>query len=182
MRAIITYGSCYGHARAYAEELSRLTGIDAVDVDRCPANLSSMDLIVHIGGLYAGGIRGLSKVIRRLPKCHRPLFIIATVGLADPENPQNRKNIIASAKIQLGGSIPENTEIHHLRGGIDYSSLSKGHRLLMSLLYRTICNKPKEKLSAEDITVIDTYGKEACFMDFSSLGTIAGRILSLESK
>ena len=54
---IIIYGTQYGSARRYAEELARRTGFDAVsfgDVD----DINRYKTIVYIGSLYAGGIQG----------------------------------------------------------------------------------------------------------------------------
>lgn len=180
MKSVIIYGSHYGHTRSYAEKLSDLTGIAVFDHKHCPKDLSSMDLIIYMGGLYAGGLLGLSSVLRHLPKCCRPPFFIVTVGLADPKDPQNKASIMSSVSRQFGDFMPKKTEFFHLRGGIDYARLSKGHRFIMSMLYSSIRKKPHEKLSAEDRAVIQTYGEKVDFMDFESLAPISARILQFK--
>ena len=76
--------------------------------------------------------------------------------------------------------MPKKTEFFHLRGGIDYARLSKGHRFIMSLLYNSIKKKPYEVISAEDRAVIQTYGEKVDFMDFESLAPISARILQFK--
>lgn len=180
MKRVIIYGSHYGHSRSYAEKLSSITGIPVFGHKDCPDGLSSMDLIVYVGGLYGGGLLGLSSVLRHLPKCCRPPFIIVTVGLADPDDPQNRTSITSAVSRQFGDFMPKKTEFFHLRGGIDYTRLSKGHRFIMSLLYNSIKKKPYEGLSAEDRAVIQTYGGKVDFTDHQCLGPIAARILQFK--
>ena len=137
MKRVIIYGSHYGHSRSYAEKLSSITGIPVFGHKDCPDGLSSMDLIVYVGGLYGGGLLGLSSVLRHLPKCCRPPFIIVTVGLADPDDPQNRASITSAVSRQFGDFMPKKTEFFHLRGGID--SVSYTH---LSPIISSLCPLP----------------------------------------
>ena len=63
MKSIIIYGSRYGSARRYAQELSKQTGIPDVSYQEAPL-LSELETVVYIGALYAGGVRAPS-IIRR---------------------------------------------------------------------------------------------------------------------
>ena len=65
MKSIILYGSRYGSARRYAQELSSKTGIPAVGYRDIPS-LSGHQTIVYIGALYAGGVLGLARTLRSL--------------------------------------------------------------------------------------------------------------------
>ena len=65
MDNIIIYGSKYGSARRYAEKLSQMTNIAAVNYKDAPS-LSGQDMIVYIGAIYAGGVTGLTKTLRGL--------------------------------------------------------------------------------------------------------------------
>ena len=64
MKSVILYGSRYGSARRYAQELSKQTDIPAVSYQEAPP-LSKLETIVYIGALYAGGVLGLTKTLRR---------------------------------------------------------------------------------------------------------------------
>ena len=92
MEHIILYGSKYGSTRQYAEALSRQTGIPALRYQDAP-NLSDKKTIIYLGGLYAGGILGLSKTFRGFSLRDGQRLIIITVGLSDPAHPETRENI-----------------------------------------------------------------------------------------
>lgn len=61
---IIIYGSQYGTARKYAEELAKRTNIeiksykDVTDIDQ-------YNTVVYIGSLYAGGVLGMKKPLQK---------------------------------------------------------------------------------------------------------------------
>ena len=85
---IIIYGSQYGTARKYAEELAKRTNIeiksykDVTDIDQ-------YNTVVYIGSLYAGGVLGMKKTLAKISQCQKKKIIIATVGLADPADMEN---------------------------------------------------------------------------------------------
>lgn len=171
MKHIIVYGSLYGSTRRYAEKLSEQTGIPAVSYKDVP-NLSDIKIIVYLGSLYAGGVLGLVKTLRHFSLQNGQKLILVTVGLADPNEPENRNNIRTSLQRQLPAELLERAKIFHLRGGIDYQNLSFGHRTMMKLLYRSLRGTPLEKQTAENRALIETYGKHVDFTDFSALESI----------
>ena len=175
MEHIIVYGSQYGSTRRYAEKLSEQTGIPAVSY-KDASTLSDKDIIVYLGGLYAGGVLGLAKTLRGLSLQDGQKLILVTVGLADPSEPENQHNIRTSLQKQLSPELMERAKIFHLRGGIDYQKLSFGHRMMMKLLYQSLHRTPLEKQTAENRALIETYGKQVDFTDFSALEPIIQEI------
>ena len=171
MKGVIIYGSRYGSTERYALELSSRTDMPAVNYKASP-RLADFDVLVYMGALYAGGLMGLRKTLGDFVPDTGQRLIIATVGLADPEIPENSANILSSLKSQLAPEIFKKADIFHLRGGIDYSRLSLGHRGAMALLYKSIQRRPRESWSAEDQAIQDTYGKKVDFVDFSTLDPI----------
>ena len=103
---IIIYGSCYGTTKTYAEELSRRLDCEAVPYEDA-GDINIYQTIIYMGGLYAGGVRGMRKTMKRLHDISSQRILIATVGLADPENEENiaaiRKNIKAQVSEVLAG-------------------------------------------------------------------------------
>lgn len=168
MNAIILYGSKYGSTQRYADRLSEETGIQAVSYREAPA-LSDKGVIVYLGALYAGGVLGLAKTLRgfTLGDCQK--LFIATVGLADPLEEGNRENIRKALKKQISDKLWQQAGIYHLRGGIDYQRLSLGHRAAMALLCQTLRRKPEAQWSEEDRALVETYGKQVDFTEFSML-------------
>ena len=171
MKSVILYGSRYGSARRYAQELSKQTDIPAVSYQEAPP-LSKLETIVYIGALYAGGVLGLTKTLRRQSFGEHQRLVIVTVGLADPDILQNRENIRNALQKQIPAQLYGRAAVFHLRGAIDYQALSLGHRTMMALLHRSLQKKPAEEWSEEDKALMETYGKRADFADFASLRPI----------
>lgn len=177
MKKIITYGSRYGTTRRYAKKLSEATTIPLLN-ELDVRDLSSFDHIIHLGGLYAGRVKGLRKIVKRIPKGAR-LFVI-TVGLADVNNEANTTKIKKDVEHQVPKDLWKRTQVFHLRGGIDYSRLSLAHKAMMTLLYKKIKAMPEEKKTAEIQSMIDTFNQKVDFTDFSTLNSIAQAILQSE--
>lgn len=169
MKKIIIYGSHYGTTRGYAEKLSEMTKIDAINYEDI-ADLFDYETIIHMGGLYAGGVKGLKNTIKALPENAK--FIIVTVGLADVTNKENTDHIKKSISQQVAQSVLDRTTIFHLRGGMDYSQLSFMHKTMMSFVYKKAKNTPDEEKTAEVIDMIETYNQKVNFVDYESLNPI----------
>ncbi len=172
---IIVYGSQYGTAQQYAEELARKTNIDLKSYEKV-TDINRYDTVIFVGGLYAGGVLGMKKTLAKMLQCQRKKVIIVTVGLADPMNTENTDNIRNGMKRQLSKELYENAHIFHLRGGIDYSRLSFKHKTKMGLLYKKAVRLPEEKKTAEVKAMIETYNKKVDFVDFDSLAPIVNDI------
>ena len=176
MDGIIVYGSKYGTTRRYAEELSRLTGLSAIPC-REFQGMAGGNTLVYLGALYAGGVLGLKQTMKGLSLREGQRLIVATVGLADPQIPQNRAHILASLKRQMSPELFSQAVFFHLRGGIDYAVLSPRHRAMMAAMCFSLRRKPARQRSAEDQALLETYGKQIDFTDLSALAPIVGEIL-----
>ena len=175
MKNIIIYGSHYGTTKQYADELSKKTNINSISFEKV-SHVNDYDNIIYIGGLYAGGVLGMSKTLKKINNISNKKIIIVTVGLADPTDKINISNIRNNIKNQISRDIFEKAKIFHLRGGIDYSKLNFAHKTMMKLLYNAVKNLPEEKQTPEDRAMIETYNKKVNFIDFSSLDKIINEI------
>ena len=175
MSNIIIYGSHYGTTKQYAKELSRRTNIEAISFENVK-EINNYDKIIYLGGLYAGGVLGMSKTLKKLNKISNKTIILVTIGLSDPTDEKNINNIRNNIKIQIQKEIFEKAKIFHLRGGIDYSKLNFAHKTMMRLLYNAVKNVPQEKQTAENRAMIETYNRKVDFIDFSSLDKIINEI------
>ena len=176
MNKIIIYGSCYGTTKQYAEELSKRTNIKAVSFKEVTSQINEYDNIIYLGGLYAGGVLGLLKTLKKIKNISDKKIILVTVGLADPTIEENKTNIRKQLKSQISKEIFENITIFHLRGGIDYSKLNFGHKTMLKLLYNSVKRLPEDAQTPEDKAMIETYNKKVNFVDFSSLDKIINEI------
>ena len=173
MKTLILYGSQYGTTKRYADELSRLTGLPAVSYEKA-VDLAGCEQIVYLGGLYAGGVKGLKQAVKKFPAGVR--LILVTVGLADVQDEQNIENIRRSVRRQLPAEVLQNAALFHLRGGIDYSRLNLTHKAMMTLLYNHARKLPPEQQNAETKAMIDTFGRQVDFVDFTALAPVAAAI------
>lgn len=169
MKQLIIYGSHYGTSKCYAQKLSEMTGIPVISYEDIK-DLSEYEEIIHLGGLYAGGVKGLKNTIKALPQNGK--LIIVTVGLADVSIKENTDHIKMAVRQQVPQSILDRIEILHLRGGIDYSRLSFLHKTMMSLVYKKAKNTPEEQKTAEERDLIETYNQKVDFVDFDSLNAV----------
>lgn len=181
MEHIILYGSRYGSTRRYAGRLSELTGIPVADYHEA-LPLKGKTYMIYLGSLYAGGVSGVKKTFRNLALRPGQKLMIVTVGLADPGLSENRENIRRSLQKQLPAGIYGAADLFHLRGAIDYEKLSLSHRTMMSLLYRSLKNRPSGEWSAEDRALMETYGKQVDFVDFDTLQPVVERIREWENE
>ena len=170
MDQLIVYGSQYGTTQRYAEQFSQLTRLPCISSEAVK-DLSPYGRVIHFGGLYAGGVKGLRRTLRALGE-HTGLVIV-TVGLADVTDKENLANIRNALKRQVPGQLLEKTQVFHLRGGIDYRKLSFKHKAMMTLLYHSVKNLPEEQKTAETRAMIETFNKAVDFVDFSALEPIA---------
>ena len=176
MNSIIIYGSHYGTTKQYAEELSKRTNIKAISFKKFNQQINDYDNIIYLGALYAGGVLGMSKTLKKLNNISNKKILIATVGLSDPTDEVNKNNIRNNIKNQIPKEVLEKAKIFHLRGGIDYSKLNFAHKTMMKLLYNAVKKLPNEKQTAEDRAMIETYNQKVNFIDFSSLDKITNEI------
>ena len=172
---IIIYGSQYGTTKQYAQELSKKTGIKAekyTDIQ----DINQYETIIYLGALYAGSVLGMKKTLNKIEDCHNKKIIIATVGLADPNDKGNTDRIREGIKRQLSEDMYNQVKVYFLRGGIDYSLLNLKHKTMMAFAYKRSKRLKEEERTAEIKAIIETYGKKVDFIDFDKLNPIVNEI------
>lgn len=178
MSHLIVYGSHYGTTKYYAEQLSKRTGIPFINYKEIK-DLADYQVVIHLGGLYAGNVRGLKNTLKRLPQ--KTDLIIVTVGLSDVTDPKTIEAIRSSINNQVPKERLDRTTLFHLRGGIDYKHLKLSHRLMMMLLYYRCRSVPEEKQTPDVKGIIETFNKKISFVKNEDLDPIVQYIKS-ESK
>lgn len=171
MNGIILYSSQYGHSRRYAQELSRRCGFPAIFRRKAP-DLSSMDVVIYIGGLYVGRVPGLKETFQNFPPTPRQRIFVVTVGLTDPADEQHRQQVRAKLAAQLPPALMERAQVFFLRGGLDCGELKWGHRLGMKLLCASISNRAPDSLNAQERAILEASQHPVDFVDFSTLDPI----------
>ena len=175
---IIIYGSKYGSAKKYAENLSEKMNIPCVSYQDVK-NINDYSTIIYIGALYAGGVTGMTKTLKKISDTNGKKIIVVTVGISDPTYDKNVEFIRKGLYQQLPAELHSITSVFHLRGNIDYSRLSFMHRTMMRFVYKKVKSIPEEQRREEDKSMLETYNKKAEFIDFSSLDKMIQEIESL---
>lgn len=172
---IIIYASQYGTTRQYADELSKRTGIEAVEYTEI-TDINQYDTVIYLGPLYAGSVMGLKKTLNKMRDVQDKKLVVGTVGLADPNDKDNREGIMNGIKEQVHGCIYNKARVFFLRGAIDYSNLKLKHKTMMAFIHRKVKGMKEEEKTAEIRAVIETYGKNVSYVDFDSLNPIIDEI------
>ncbi|MEE0768177.1 MAG: flavodoxin domain-containing protein [Christensenellales bacterium] len=181
MKSVIIFGSKYGSSRQYAEMLSQNLQLDCFDYKEFDMS-NKYDVLIYIGSLYAGGVKGLSKTLSNYPPDNYKKLIIVTVGIADPKDLKNAETIKTSIYKQLPKKLNKNIELFHIRGSLDYSKLNLQHSLMMKLVYQKAKKVPIEQRDEEINDLITTYNKKVDFIDFNYLRPLIDRYLQIEKE
>ena len=168
-KQVIIYGSQYGSTKRYAERLSEITGIEAINYKEVK-NIGDYKRIVYLGGLFAGGVMGLKKTVGKMTSQQE--LVLVTVGLTDPNETTYYESIRKAIQTQLPVPFYDEHKIFHLRGAIDYSQLGFKHRLMMKMFHSMMLKKPESELTADAKTMLETYGKQVDFVDYDRLKPI----------
>ena len=172
-RGLVIYGSVYGTTRQYARAIAGRFDLPcrpAAEVGQ--RELDGCRLLIFGGGLYAGGVAGLRRLLRMLRRPEEKDVVLFTVGIADPAVPENAAHIRRSLERQVPAGILERARVFHLRGGIDYGALGPVHRAMMAMLRATLANRDPASLREEDRELLRTYGQVVDFTDRAALAPL----------
>ena len=173
MRILVTYASKYGTTKRYAQWIAEDLACDLRDSREVNAELlKSYDILIHGGGLYAGGLSGIQTIVKNYDAISNKRIILFSCGLADPEDPENVAHIEAGLEKVLTPEMREKIRQFHLRGGIDYSRLGLTHKAMMAMLRTVMLKKGYDNLRSEDQMMLDTYGGTVDFTNRESLAPL----------
>lgn len=171
MKIVVIYSSHYGYTKKYAEWIAEGLKADLCEKSKVkPMDLTNYDVIIYGGGLYAGGVNGISLLTKNWDKIKNKKIIVFTVGLADPQKEENTASIYNSIGKVFSEDAKKHIKFFHFRGGIDYSKLSFIHKPMMAMLKKVINKKDESELTDEDKGLLETYGKK---VDFTNKDSIA---------
>lgn len=180
MKTAVIYKSHYGSTKQYAEWLSEKLNADLYEKSEIkPITLKNYDVIIYGGGLYAGGINGISLLTKNWDIIKNNKIIVFTVGLADPEKEENIASIYNSIGKVFSEDAKKHIKLFHLRGGIDYSKLNFIHKPMMAMLKKVISKKGESELTDEDKGFLETYGKKVDFINKDSITPLIDYVNSL---
>ena len=170
MNCLVTYASKYGTTEKYARWIAEALDCEIKEAKEVNSSiLVQYDVIIHGGGLYAGGLSGINIITKNFDMISDKKIILFSCGLADPSDPKNVEHIEAGLAKVFTPEMNAKIKQFHLRGGINYPQLGIIHRSMMAMLRKSMLKKGYDNLGSEDQLMLDTYGK---FVDFSDRNTI----------
>ncbi len=170
----VIYKSKYGSTKKYAEWIAEELGADLMETGKTkPQELQGYDVIVYGGGLYAGGVSGLSLITKNFESIRNKALYLFTVGAADYTDPQNISHVQKGLERVLTPDMREKIKVYHLRGGMNYRKMNILHRLMMAMLIKMLRKKPESELRSDDKEMLASYGND---MDFTERQTIRGLV------
>ncbi|NMA74090.1 MAG: flavodoxin [Bacteroidales bacterium] len=176
-KSIVIYKSKYGYTKKYAAWIAEELEAELKDVSEIKTSeLSPYDLIIYGGGLYAGGVSGLSFLKKSFSQIKDKQVVLFTVGVANTQDEENIKTIRKSLSRALTPEMQDKIELFHLRGGIDYPRLNFIHRIMMSMLVKMLRRKAQSEIRAEDRLMIETYGQVIDFTNKDDIYPIVEQI------
>ena len=145
--AVVIYESKYGHTEKYAKWLGEALSAPVFERRAAEAaKIREYGAVIYGGGLYAGGVSGISFVSENFEALKSRELIVFTCGLADTKDEKNVENIRGVMAKKLAPNVMEKIKVFHLRGGIDYGKLSLVHKTMMSMMKKGV-SKKEEKTS-----------------------------------
>lgn len=173
MKTVVIYKSPYGTTKQYAQWISQALQADLFEQSKIKSNdLCKYDVIIYGGGLYAGGISGVSLITKNFDQIKDKKIVVFTVGIADPKNKENVEHIRQSAQKIFGDEMQDKITLFHLRGGIDYSQLGFVHQSMMGMMKKMLSKKAEEDMTDEDKQMLETYGKKVEFTNQNTIGPL----------
>jgi flavodoxin len=157
---VVIYKSKTGYAKKYAEWISEELQCDLKENDKLKVDIiSNYDTIIYGGGLYAVGINGIKLLKDNFEKLKDKNLIVYATG-ASPEKEEDINKVW-----EMNFSEEQNKIIKkfYLRGGFDYSKLSVGNKILMSMLKSKL---QREKNPDEDaVGMLNAYDRPVDYTD-----------------
>lgn len=164
------HGMTEKYARWIAEELNAalIDGKKVKDVE-----LRKYSFVIFGGPIYAGKITGVDLLKQNL----FDHLVVFTVGLSDPVGTDYAD---LDKSLQKLKSIPEG--IFHFRGGIDYTQLNMGNKLLLKMIINSLKKVPDSELTPENKALIETYGQTVDFSDRTAIEPLVAYVRKLVEK
>lgn len=172
-KTVVVYSSKYGSTKQYAEWIAQELCCDLFDKKEISEKeLEAYEIIIYGGGLYAGGLNGISIITKAYDRIKEKKIVVFTCGLADPEDQSNIQGIQDGLRKCFTAEMQNKIQIYHLRGAMDYNKLSTGHKIMMGMLHKAVSKKDKNSLTNENKEFLETYGKSVDFKDKNKISSL----------
>lgn len=158
MKAVVIYKSKTGFVKKYAEWIAEELSADIFEASKVTSDmLTTYDVVIYGGGLYAVGINGIKLIMQNLHKLEGKKVVVFATGAS----PFREEAINEVRDKNFTYEQQKHIRFFYLRGGFDYSKLKPFDKVLMTLLKWKL--KRKKVLIPDERGMLAAYDKPADF-------------------
>ena len=168
MSGIIIYKSKYGSTRKYAEWLKEATGFEMAEAGKIKiGEVAKYDTIIYGGGIFAGGIIGISFLKKNIEKLKGKKLVAFCCG-AFPFDADFIKEL---KERNLSGELSE-IPLYYCRGAFDLANMHFADKMLCKMLIKSIEKKDPKERDERDEGFLELARTSCDWTDRSYIGPI----------
>ncbi len=173
MKTVVLYKSKTGFVKKYAEWIAEELSADIFEASKVTSDmLTTYDVVIYGGGLYAAGINGVKLITQNLYKFEGKKVVVFATGASpcreEAINEVRNKNFTYEQQKHI--------RFFYLRGGFDYSKLKPFDKLLMTLLKWKM--KRKKELTPDERGMLAAYDEPVDFTRKKNIDEIISYVTS----
>ena len=158
---LIIYKSKYGAAREYAQLLGKALATVPVSIDQAKSQMiTSADIIILCGGIYAASIAGLSFLKKNAALLSGKKTAVFAVGAS----PYDQKTLEELKKRHLSGAL-DGVPLFYGRGAWNEEIMTAKDKFLCSMLMKVVSKKPAEQCEPWELALKEAMGKKCSRVD-----------------
>lgn len=153
MKTIIVYKSKYGSSMQYASWLADALHCEAVSVEKINLKgLLAHDVIIYVGGLYAGSVSGFKQVGKHLDALQNKKLLLCMVGMTNPADVEKYQQTFIHNVPEQYRDIVKPFALH---GNQLFSKMNVIHRFMMKMPKAMTEKIPLEQRTEDDIHFLE---------------------------
>lgn len=158
MKTVVLYRSKSGYVKEYAEIISNTLDCEMFVLDEFDfETLHEYDSVIYGGGLYAVGMNGLKKFKKQIQGFTGKVFIYASGA-----TPPRESDINEVKRMNFTTEELSKYSFFYMRGGFDFSKLTRFDTVLMKLLKWKL--KHKKNKSNDEVGMLHAYDQPLSFV------------------
>lgn len=158
---IVAYKSRYGSSKEYARLLAGKLCCEALDVTGVTAEmLEGCGTFILCGGIYAGGIGGVSFLKKNIGKCRDKQVVVFAVGAS----PYDEKAVEGLRRHNLTGELSA-FPVFYGRGAWHEDRMIFRDRFLCGLLKKAVAKKDPAECEPWEAALKEALGKDCSWVD-----------------
>lgn len=167
MKTMVVYQSKYGSSKKYAEWLGKKLGCSVEEAGKAAlSDLQKQDVILYVGGVYVGQVRGWKKFRGNLESLKGQKIVLCMVGLTDPAQ---RDRYEESYRLNVPEQHREQVQPFFLRGAMEYDRMKGLDRLMMRMMLGMLKKTPAAERTPDQQEQIDNFGGGASYVQEAAL-------------